>query len=117
MTSKKLTDTQIDALHSLDWEFNITSNEYWAKNPNCNSYIHGEFVTDFLIEEANEIIMAQYHKEDVNKVKTLQQQLDRFNLKLIKINPLIIQHQNGNLSQGNSAEWLLQHVLKVEQWS
>tara|TARA_Y100000588_G_scaffold14934_1_gene15913 strand:- start:6833 stop:7201 length:369 start_codon:yes stop_codon:yes gene_type:complete len=105
-----------ESLALEDWEFDITSERKWAKNSKTNSYIHGEFVLDFLREEAQEIISARVHKDSVAKVKTLQEQLDKFKLKLLKTNPVIIQHEDGSLSQGNSAEWLLQNILKVENW-
>lgn len=108
--SKNLTESQQEALTSQDWEFDITSDRNWAKNAKSNSYIHGEFVIDFLIEEAEEILGSYA------KVKTLQEQLDKFKLKLLKTNPVIIQHEDGSLSQGQAGEWLLQHILNVKQW-
>lgn len=117
MSKKNLNIIQQEALTSQGWEFDITSERKWAKNSKMNSYIHGELVLEFLLEEAEEIISSRYHNEDsVAKVKTLQEQLDKFKLKLLKTNPVIIQHEDGSLSQGNSAEWLLQNILKVENW-
>lgn len=116
MAVKKLLDSQKDALISQGWEFDITSDRQWAKNSKLNSYIHGEFVFDFLEEEAEEIISSGRHKDDIAQVKTLQEQLDKFKLKLLKTNPVIIQHEDGSLSQGNAAEWLLQNILKVDNW-
>tara|TARA_E500000081_G_C5993166_1_gene287737 strand:+ start:111 stop:482 length:372 start_codon:yes stop_codon:yes gene_type:complete len=115
-TKQKLLTLQ-ESIALEDWEFDITSERKWARNSKTNSYIHGDFVLDFLRKEAQEIISSRFHNEDsVAKVKTLQEQLDKFKLKLLKTNPVIIQHDDGSLSQGNAAEWLLQNILKVENW-
>ena len=111
-----ITPDRESALHNSNWTFDINGEQSWAKNSDCNSYIHGSFVLDFLIEEADEIIESAKFKVKAPKVRTLQQQLDFFELKLLKTNPVIIQHKDGRLSQGNAGEWLLQYILKVENW-
>ena len=108
--SQNLTESQLEAIISQGWEFDITSDRKWAKNANSNSYIHGEFVIDYLIEEAEEILGGHI------RISTLQEQLDKFKLKLLKTNPVIIQHEDGSLSQGQAGEWLLQHILDIKQW-
>tara|TARA_B100000073_G_scaffold336422_1_gene331197 strand:- start:491 stop:844 length:354 start_codon:yes stop_codon:yes gene_type:complete len=117
MSTKNLTTIQQESLTSQGWEFDINSNRKWAKNSITNDYLHGDFVVDYLIEEASEILWSKKHEDNLPiKVKTLQEQLDKFKLKLLKTNPVIIQHEDGSLSQGQGGEWLLQHILKLEHW-
>lgn len=107
---KEITPNQAELLHNEGWEFDILSTLQWAKNKDLETAIYGKNTIDFLIEESAEL-EAKSEGHGYNPVIRTKQCLDKKEIVIIQLEPLIIQHKNGKLSTGFAADWLLKQAI------
>lgn len=108
-----LTEHQIEVLEKSGWKFGESEDVLFAENLQKKEALYGNFVKDFLHEEAEELIRSESNNIAYTEVSTPEIMLDCFDYEIINYDPLTIKHKpSGKIITGHGANFIFTEAIR-----